>query len=653
MSDVPVEMRVQATNEASGPLSDAAESLDGLGDAAVTTKLKFEDFSSKLARTGMELEHGMSLMTRLDLVQLTVDQRTQNLTTAQERYNSAVGKYGVNSQQAEQAARQLASAHDALDKANMRAEMSMGLVVAQSVKMATTAIPAAVTAFEELGVATSAASFGMGMFETIVSGGVAVIAIAAGISALKLAFDGLGQSEIGAADGMNEFAQASADARLEMARTHVAALQQQYDDLQKKISNPSAWDTISGKANEWAQQSSDLANQITTATQAMTGAWGNAQTAHDSQAKQWIQDDQELAAETSGSLDDVEARIKSYEGVVAAARIQLASPIDEKTRAEQQGLLDDAEKHLKALGDRWKELGAVGAASAKQTADSWLQGISAMQTSMRSFSDSALEALSNASDPQVAAAAGTLGVLGDRAKQLAMYEQMLAGASGDARQAILAQMAAVKDKTGAHYLLNKAVGDGTVSAEEAAGASMDGATRKAKDQTAAVQGLTSAIGGVNSAASALGSVRLGDLIGYAQFGKTGAGGLIDVYQGRAGGIGVAKGMGNEALNAMSLLRTGGDVDVTGIARGVYAPGGMGFQKGGDFGSTDLGGVWGSRTIIRNGGDGGAGQGGGTVNMGGITINVHPAPGQAGKAVADSIVGAMSQVQKRLGARGSY
>lgn len=116
-------------------------------------------------------------MLQLNTAQIAVDQSAERLAASQQRYNDAVGRYGAGSIQAIAAGKQLESAQDALDKANLKAKASYVLVGAEMVQLAMVKIPALVTAMNTYAASATGATAATARF------GVVAVPVLAGVAA--------------------------------------------------------------------------------------------------------------------------------------------------------------------------------------------------------------------------------------------------------------------------------------------------------------------------------------------------------------------------------------------------------------------------------------------------------------------------------------
>ncbi len=118
----------------------------------------------------------MSIMTRLDLVQITVQQSAKRVADAQEKYNQTLLEFGSGSKQAIAANRELESAQAANEKAALRARMSYVLIAGDLLTMAVR-LPQVVSGIQAMSVASIAAARNLTAMQ--IAGGAAVAALSA------------------------------------------------------------------------------------------------------------------------------------------------------------------------------------------------------------------------------------------------------------------------------------------------------------------------------------------------------------------------------------------------------------------------------------------------------------------------------------------
>lgn len=174
----------------------------GFNQGVASMKRGFASFSdamsSSMIRAARGVHEAESMFNRLDLAQITTQQSLDSLHRAQERYNDAVANFGESSDQARKAADELKHAHEQLDKAQMRSEMSAGLVAIQSMQLAAK-IPTAVTALTALTAAEWNATTAAAAFESTITLGVGAVSIIAGIAAVTAAMHGYSETAFDAA----------------------------------------------------------------------------------------------------------------------------------------------------------------------------------------------------------------------------------------------------------------------------------------------------------------------------------------------------------------------------------------------------------------------------------------------------------------------
>jgi hypothetical protein len=221
-----------------GRLADVESSANRSGRA-------FDEVGRSLADGANQAERVMSMMTRLDLVQITLEQSTERVLAAQVRLNEAQREHGHASEEARRASYDLERAQEDLHKANLRAELSMGLVAAQSLQLTATSLPALRSGLLALAAAETAAAAGAALLNITLTAGVAAIGIVAGILAVKSALDGLDESAESAAAGLGDLKDIGADSFVDTAHKSIEALREQFDledqERAAKAANDQQW----------------------------------------------------------------------------------------------------------------------------------------------------------------------------------------------------------------------------------------------------------------------------------------------------------------------------------------------------------------------------------------------------------------------------
>lgn len=182
--------KVQITIEA---VDDSQATLEGVG--AEIEKLAKKGSAAtqsldQLSRSGRGLTSAMGsamgMMTQLQLVEITVSHASDRVRVAQERYTRALKEFGPGTEEAVTAQRELASATDALDKAQIRAKGSAVLIGLQVGSMVLQ-LPAAIRSVAALAATLRAAAVSGGLMNITLTSGVAALGIVAGIALFTLA----------------------------------------------------------------------------------------------------------------------------------------------------------------------------------------------------------------------------------------------------------------------------------------------------------------------------------------------------------------------------------------------------------------------------------------------------------------------------------
>lgn len=697
MSDIRI--NVDAEDSSAGTLNQAAQNIERVGQSAQRATGGLQSFADSAAHGAREVEHAMSMLTRLDLVQITLEQSSDRVANAQERYNEALAKYGAESSQAKAASQELERAQANLEKANLRAELSIGLVATQSLQMAVGAIPQLRNALAALTASTTTAAAASATLNIAMTAGVAAISITAGILAVKTAMDGLTSSTDGATNSLQAFSQAGADARLEATKQRIAAIKEEVGKLEEKIAFKGWEDWPNWGDNPKNREKLEaLYQEMSDLSGGLTALEGSAGRSHQDMMDDWIAAEKQRSTETTGSLAEVEASMQHYQQVAEAARATLASPVDASTRAEAGAALTDAMEHLDDLGDRHKEIVESAEAEANHLAQTWgsaLQGIGV------NFSNMTREGIA-----AVAALGGGLGAFAEKALLARDAEMDLAKQAVSAGGALFDQLTITNKKGQTTEELAASLG---ITAEQEASLRAEGrwTTEGLISQTEAAKRLTDANAQVASSIS-------GDPGGFSggagsSGGSGGGGSILPGWKGSAMGgwqrtAGAAVDMsstdggnwtrsiqqlsGNGSRNAMSLLdqmdamvkanpglAANPDFQMAMmranmLARNQYAGGsgiapalamnlarmGVRFAADGFEGRVNgptlfMAGEAGPEQVSIRPGAGGASGGGGLVLNGGIQVSVQ---GQANAAaVSRGVVDGLSIVAKRAASRRAY
>lgn len=132
--DVKLEITAE---DRSGPAFDSANRrIRETSQRAREGAQSYESFARGLTAASNAVQRGMSLMTRLDLTQLTLEAATNRAADAQTKLTAATKEFGAGSPQAIAASRELESANSNLEKTNLRAKLSYALVTGDLLIMA-------------------------------------------------------------------------------------------------------------------------------------------------------------------------------------------------------------------------------------------------------------------------------------------------------------------------------------------------------------------------------------------------------------------------------------------------------------------------------------------------------------------------------------
>lgn len=147
------ELVVKVTADSSGVTS-------GMEKAKAST-LGFADSISRSAERfavmGTAVDRAMNMMDRYEISQISIENATARVASAQQNYNEAVARYGEDSAQAIDASRQLEIANNNLERTNIRVNSSMVMIGLSTLSMVPQFInfgKAAVTTLRDVEIAT-------------------------------------------------------------------------------------------------------------------------------------------------------------------------------------------------------------------------------------------------------------------------------------------------------------------------------------------------------------------------------------------------------------------------------------------------------------------------------------------------------------------
>ncbi|MCA1810482.1 MAG: hypothetical protein LC623_00525 [Halobacteriales archaeon] len=421
--------------------------LSGFNQGVDGMKRGVRSFSDALTASMMSsarsVEEASRLFTRLDLAQISTTQSMDSMRAAQDRYSDAIARFGANSTQARKAAQDLERAHISLDKAQIRAEMSMGLVAVQSLQLATKA-PAAVAALRALTAAEWNAATAAAAFANVVTLGAAAVGVVAGFTAIKSAMDGIGESTDRTTESLIAFNSAGADARLEATRLRLQQLKSEIEGLKDDIDFKGwgDWPNFGDNPKNREKLQSLYAEQ----SRLMSGLSGQEQGAsdlHKHLADEWIATEQERRIETSGTLAEITARIVEYQRTVSEAKAKLVSPVDEKARADLSKTLDDAERHMDVLT---RKAGQMNEAQSKSIIEQSKALQDSLSSGMNDFGVN-LQKLSIATLTELSRIEGPLGALAGRLENVKGAEYSLAAEALKSSKALRDQTEITADKS--------------------------------------------------------------------------------------------------------------------------------------------------------------------------------------------------------------
>lgn len=660
-------IEIAAENRIDNELQDALQEMRDLEQQGGRTGRGFDDLARASQRASSFIERGYSVMTRLDLVQITVQQSQDRLTQSQDRLSAAQAKYGTSSAQAEAATRDLEAAQANMDKTNARAHLSYVLIAGDIVTLAAQ-LPKAVAGMRAMAAANAAAgASSIGLSAALGPVGLGVAAVTALVVAGTMAWKANSDQQDRNLSNMQ---------RLRKEQEDLAAVARAARDDPGQ--NMFGGDYGRKKAEEAEARIRELQER---------------------ERSGWI-----ILAEEFFAAEQRKAQVAA--GNEAAIRSEL-----EKTRLEMDKIaaamgMPADEAALQGLQERWQGLSAAAGDyearlqtiaktaedAAKKQEDAAKKQQDALDASLRSLVQAVpgWENLSFAIQGSILAANGFDATANPALKRFNDLEKILAGQTAETKVAILEQegATALKGETTEdfHARLRAMLGDeayAKIQFDETGRSILTqaDATNAASDAARNLASAQASLGGYGSSSTSGGGYAGGASApswansDFAQRNMTTKDAtrieeiqsllpsvsslsdrnrLLGEMKGLQGGSPFVDAQGNERWDLRSLANTDAGVDVSGVARGVYAPRGGGFQNVGSIGSTDLNSAYGTRTLVSDnrGGmkyDGGSPQGaGGDVNMGGVTIIVNN-PKNAQEA-QNGVLGAMSQVQRRAASR---
>lgn len=396
-------------------------------------------FSTELTRSFSQARRAVNdsvqVFNRLDLAQVTVQQSQEALRSAQERYTDAVERFGANSKQAEKAAHDMEKAHTALDNAQQRSNLSLGLVVAQSAQMAAR-LPAAVAGMRALAAAQWSATAASGALASAMTAGAAVVGIVAGIMAVKAAVD---QASTSFEMGSTKAAEWGTEQMLAALKAREAALMAQADSEVGflKLGRVSA-DTENAL---YDVRSDILQNEF-----ALSDGARNA-------AKRFLESEDIKAQVAARNEAVIRSELEKTNRTIENARASLTDPFTQtEDLAGLEKTYSDAVTYRKQLSDVLNDIsedsGRAQENIAKQAAAAWQATRDSLDAGLQGFGVN-LQALSAQSLESLAAMQGPLGALAGSLATAKNVELNLAAAALKSSKSLRDQteITAEKDET--------------------------------------------------------------------------------------------------------------------------------------------------------------------------------------------------------------
>ena len=520
-----VKITIIADDKSAPALEQFARNVEAAGNRAQSASRGMQDWSRAALTISNGFERSMMVMTRLDLVQISLDQSQRRLRDSQQAYNQAVLEFGPASRQALAAKEALRDAQDSAEKANLRAKLSYALVGGELANMAAH-IPKAIQSLQALRMAQMAAATSSAALNVAMTSGAAAVGIAAGLYTVAAAVRSVGDSY-----------------------TYAAAGAKTFDEQQMALQNRL-------RATPFGAERARILEEIG----AIQDARESMRIGLEQNVTNWQRAEALRALITTGNeqlireqLDQTQAKREE----LLALSIDAANPWSqydpEEGQAAWQQFLANSEQAT-VLGEALAQLEQ--------------NGVRAMEMLARSVSSAipGFDNLSIAMQKSIATSVGFDQQLIPSVSRLTELEKILPQVSGEARRAILEQAAAVKDKSGDMTLLNELLDQNVITEEEAAQAATDAANaynRQAGAATNVVQAFTPwghAGGGSAGTFSGVGDTGAKD---HRSWGYDDAPGTITTAQGGKGKY------GNIPAPAMSteLPWVGGSHGWTGIKGG--------------------------------------------------------------------------------------
>lgn len=403
MADPRVRIVVVADDQSKAALDRVVQNLDQIPPAAGRASAGFDNLARGAQRATQVIERGYGIMTRLDLTQISLQQSTERVRVAQEKFNEAVAKGGPASEGAVQASRELEAAQAALEKTQLRARLSYVLIAGDLVGMAAQ-VPRAVAALTALRSAQTAAtvsSVGLQAALNPLAGAAVAVGVVAAMVAigdalgsvdrnadvagksledLQVQFDALaGKRERVAKDlareelvGGTTSAETALRKRLEMLDTQLGQIRQAMWAV-GEAQNQVEFDKLAAEAEDAARKLEDASRTMASGVRQALGAAG----IDLSKFTQEFQDQMLRAAGVSESVVQSLRPVVDVEDLLAAssgeAREALVAQLDVTNRkgestedlARRLGLTVEEEQRLRAEG-RWTTDGIISQAEATE-----------------------------------------------------------------------------------------------------------------------------------------------------------------------------------------------------------------------------------------------------------------------------------------------
>jgi hypothetical protein len=586
-----VNITITATDMSQAELAQLTRNLGQVQRGGDGAGRSMQSLGAGVQRVSGFIERGMGVLTRLDLVQITVQQSADRVREAQQKYAEAIGQFGAASSQAINANRDLDQAQQNATKSNLRARLSYVLVAGDIVTMAA-GIPRALAALSALRTALMSSAIAGATMNITLTAGVAAVGIVAGLAAVYVA---MGNSAGGAADKLGELA----DQQARLSKTNSDAVLADAEKSQQRMVLEASTEKaiLANHQAFFARRKADLEAEHDSLLETVKAGADDRVTALQTEQNRLLHVMEEAAARMnrahaaqSGNVYSPNLLAETADAERAFADAAFAAEQNQKALDKVALSSDEAGAAQKRLSEIDRDLTENTANASRAQAD-YADRLAAIWANTRQLVSGSLQGLGIDTNQLTQQVMLDFYRLGGASEDMIKPLLDVADAEGKFRAAALElhpelfnQIEAQRKKGESNEELAARLGltvEQEQELEQQGRVTTEGIISQAEAQRR-LTGETNA--NLRSAQSAMAS------FGYAQGVASHMGALV------------MNSRGKQRLNrsAMSFANTAAGVDVTGIAKGVSTPHGGGFEYGGELGSTDLKNAYGSRTIVRAG-----------------------------------------------------